>query len=130
MATDCQLGLVCYENACTGNLAGLVNIEAVDAGYDAPAQVAATDASMPPPAEAGPAQPQPESAPPAETGTSSPPIPDASEPPVEASNPPPTPEASTPHEASTPPPPQPEASTTPDEAAAPPQDAGSGGQGD
>jgi len=121
MDTDCQLGFVCYDSACTSNLAPLVNIEDVGAPYDASEPVQPSDASMatPPSPEGGPSPAGPESAPPPETGASPP---DATQPPVEASSSSPTPEASPPHEASAPSPPR-EASTGPDDVAAPPQEA-------
>jgi hypothetical protein len=125
MDTDCQLGFVCYENACTNNLAPLVNIEDVGAPYDAQEQAQASDASMgpPPSLEGGPSQAQAESAPPPETGTSQS---DATEPPAEASGPSPTPEASPPREAS-PSSPAPEASTGPEDGGGAPQEAAPSG---
>jgi hypothetical protein len=121
MATDCQLGFVCYENACTSNLTPLVNIEDVDAPYDAPEQVQASDAAVatPPSAEGSLPPSQTESGAPPEAGASTF---DATQPPVEASSPSPTPEASPPHEAS-PPSPPPEAGMGPDDAAAALQEA-------
>jgi hypothetical protein len=99
MATDCQLGFVCYKSACTSNLAGLVNIEDAGGSYDAPVQVV-QDVSMPPPVEAGIPETTPGPPTPLEASTT---IPDATQPPAEASSPAPMPEAATPTPDASPP---------------------------
>jgi hypothetical protein len=109
MVTDCQLGFVCYKNACTSNLAGLVHIEDAGGSYDAPVQ-GVPDASMPPPVEAGMDAP---GAPEASTT-----LPDATQPPADATSAPPGAEAATP---------TPEASPPPDASGSAPEDAASGG---
>ena len=119
MVTDCQLGFVCYKNACTNNLAGLVHIEDAGGSYDAAVQMV-VDASMTPP-EAGMAETASPPPSPPEASTT---IPDATQPPAEASGPSPMPEASPPREAASP---TPEASPGPDEAATQPQDASASG---
>ncbi len=125
--TDCQLGFVCYKNACTNNLAGLVNIEDAGGPYDAAVQ-AVVDASMMPgvdatmtPPEAGMAEAASSQPPPPEASTATP---DATQPAAEASGPSPMPEASPPREAASP---APEAGPGPDDAATQPQDASASG---